>query len=396
MGNETSVMDTGLRGVTVSSTRIGDVRGQEGKLIYRGYLIQDLAEKTTFEEIVHLLLYETLPGKEELAGLKARLKKERELPKGIIDALKTCPKDSLPMDILQMGASMLALYDPDAVRVSKNPLQDASSRMAEKLIAKLPSIVCAWERIRNKKEVVPPSPDLDHGANFLFMLTGETPDQEVARFFDTALVLHADHGFNASTFTAREVASTRAHMYASISAAIGSLSGALHGGANSRVMKMLLEIGKPENVESYLEAELSAGNKIMGLGHAVYKVDDPRALILKPMSKTMGEMQGDTRWYEISVALEEAAKKAFKERKNMDIFVNVDYYSASLYYSMGIPVDTYTSVFAVSRVSGWTAHVIEELFPGEGRKPALYRPASKYVGEYCGPEECVFAPIENR
>ncbi|MCG6893981.1 MAG: citrate (Si)-synthase, partial [Desulfobacteraceae bacterium] len=202
--------------------------------------------------------------------------------------------------------------------------------------------------------------------------------------------------FNASTFTARQVASTRAHMYAAIAGAVGSLSGELHGGANVRVMQMLMKIGDSDNVESFVQGILDAGEKIFGLGHAVYKVDDPRAHILAPMSKTMGERIGQPQWYEISKRLEKVGKKAFKERKGIDIFVNVDFYSASLYYAMGIPVEFFTPLFAISRISGWTAHVVEERFAEAAPKPALYRPKSDYVGEYCGPDECSFVPPDER
>jgi len=228
------------------------------------------------------------------------------------------------------------------------------------------------------------------------MLTGTAPDDELAGFFDACLVLHAEHSFNASTFAAREVASTRAHMYAAVTAGIGSLSGELHGGANTRVMEMLLSIGAPEKADDYVENLLATGGKIMGLGHAVYQVDDPRAHILSPMSKKMGERTGDTRWYELSKRLEIAGKKAFKEKKGRDIFVNVDFYSASLYYYMGIPVDLFTPVFAISRVAGWTTHIIEEQFGGAEAKPVLYRPESDYIGDYCGPDECTFVPVEDR
>ena len=213
---------------------------------------------------------------------------------------------------------------------------------------------------------------------------------------DMALVLHAEHSFNASTFAAREVASTRAHIYAAVSAAVGSLSGALHGGANTRVMEMLKKIGDKNAVDGFVENELAAGRRIMGLGHAVYQVDDPRALILAPMAEKMGKKAGDLRWYEISKALEIKAKAAFKKAKGRDIFVNVDFYSASLYYSMGIALDQFTPVFAVSRVAGWCAHVMEEQFAGAAPKPMLYRPESDYIGEYCGPDVCELVPIEER
>jgi citrate synthase len=241
-----------------------------------------------------------------------------------------------------------------------------------------------------------PDPELDHSANFLYMLFGEKPTSEVARFFDVAMVLHAEHSFNASTFAAREVASTRAHIYAAIAAGIGSLSGELHGGANVRVMQMLLDIGSPDKAEAYVNQVLDEGKKIMGLGHAVYKTDDPRAHILAPMSKVMGERVGNTKWYEISKILEVKGKEAFKERKGTDIYVNVDFYSASLYYSMGFPVDLFSPLFAISRVAGWVAHVLEEQYAEAAPKPMLYRPESEYIGDYCGPETCSFVPIENR
>lgn len=386
------ILNTGLRGVTVASTKISDVIGAEGKLIYRGYLVPDLAAKTSFEEIIHLLLFEKLPNAQELAALKQQLAAERGVPEQIIDALKTRPADALPMDILQAATAMLADHDKEAAELT----QDASLRKAIRLCAKLPTILAAWERLRNNKAPVAPDANLDHAANFLYMLFDQKPDPDLVHFFDVALVLHAEHSFNASTFAAREVASTRAHMYAAVSAAIGSLSGELHGGANVRVMQMLKEINSPDNVAAYVNKVLDEGKLIMGLGHAVYQTDDPRAHILAPMSKRAGEMAGDTRWYEISRILEVEGKKAFKEHKGTDIFVNVDFYSASLYYSMGIPMDLYTPLFAISRVAGWTAHVLEEQFAGAAPKPMLYRPGSKYVGEYCGPDECSFVPIDER
>lgn len=388
----TPVLNTGLRGVTIASTKISDVRGEEGKLIYRGYLVADLAERTTFEEIVYLLLYEKLPDKNELASLKQTLASLRAISKDTIAALKTRPKNALPMDILQAGVSIMASEDPDVRDASK----DAARRMGLSLIAKLSTVLAAWERIRTGKEPVEPDPKLDHAANFVYMLTGKTPDPEISKFMDAALVLHAEHSFNASTFAAREVASTRAHIYAAVSAAVGSLSGELHGGANVRVMEMLLSIAEVGNVEAYVNQILDEGKKIMGLGHAVYKTDDPRAGILAPMSKRMGEIAGDTRWYEMSKLLEVKGKEAFKQRKGTDIFVNVDFYSASLYYSMGIPVDLFTPIFAISRVAGWVAHVLEEQFAEAAPKPMLYRPESDYIGDYCGPDECQFVPRDER
>jgi len=386
------ILNTGLRGFTVATSRISDVDGTAGKLIYRGYLVKDLAENATFEEVAYLLLFEKLPDPRELKSFNEQLARERPLAPGIIEALKTRPKNSLPMDILQAGTSLLANHDPEIEDVSR----EASNRKAIRLIAKFSTLVAAWDRIRNGNEPLDPSPDLNHAANFLYMLSGKAPSEDVARFFDVGLILHAEHTFNASTFAAREVASTRAHIYAAVSAAVGSLSGELHGGANVRVMEMLRNIGSPEAIEDYIRTELEAGRLIFGLGHAVYKIDDPRAHILAPMSKKMGELAGDTKWYDMSTLLEKKAKAAFKKQKGIDIFLNVDFYSASLYYSMGIPIDLFSPVFALSRIAGWAAHVLEEQYADAAPKPVLYRPESQYIGDYCGPDECAFVPLDSR
>jgi len=392
MNDNHSIINKGLRGVTVASTKISDVDGQEGKLIYRGYLVQDLAERASFEEIAHLLLFEKLPDEKELESFTTRLKEARDIPREIIEALKTRPADSLPMDILQSSIPMIANHDSDIGNYSL----EACHNRAVSLIAKFPGIIAAWERIRDGKDIVPPNVELGHAANFLYMLKGETPDDDAKHFFDVGLVLHAEHSFNASTFAAREVASTRAHMYAAVTAGVGSLSGELHGGANVRVMEMLKRIGSVDKVEDYINRELDAGRVIFGLGHAVYKTDDPRALILAPMAKIMCKKIGEPHWYDISKRLEEKSKATFKQRKGIDIFLNVDFFSASLYYAMGIPTDLFTPVFAISRIAGWTAHVLEEQFAGAASKPALYRPESDYIGDYCGPEECKFIPMGER
>ncbi|MCG8635038.1 MAG: citrate (Si)-synthase [Desulfobacterales bacterium] len=388
----TSVINTGLRGVDVASSKICDVRGKEGKLIYRGYLIQDLAERASFEEICFLLLYERLPSKEELGDFTQSLAGKRKVHDSVYDLMGTLPRDMNPMDVLQAVTPMLIQTDANAGREGmENTLYSA-----ENLIAGMATITAAWDRIRNGKKPVEPDTSLSHAANFLYMLNGEKPNDEAAHFFDTGLVLHAEHSFNASTFTARQVASTKAHIYAAISAAIGSLSGALHGGANVRVMKMLKEIGSVEKIDGYINDILDSGGLIMGLGHAVYQTDDPRATILAPMSKRMGELSGDTTWYELTKALEIKGKAAFKERKQREIYCNVDFYSASLFYSMGITTDLFTPLFAVSRVSGWTAHVIEEQYAMAAPKPSLYRPGAAYVGDYCGPDECSYTEIDER
>jgi citrate synthase len=297
-----------------------------------------------------------------------------------------------PMDVLQTAVPLLIQTDQGV----GDPGIEHTLYSAENLIAGMATITAAWDRIRNNREVIAPDERLSHAANFLYMLTGEAPDDETAHFFDVSLVLHAEHSFNASTFTARQVASTRAHIYAAVSAAIGSLSGALHGGANVRVMKMLKEIGSVDRVDAYINNVLSSGGLIMGLGHAVYQTDDPRAVILAPMSRRMGEIAGDSLWYELSRELEKKGKAAFKAKKQREIFCNVDFYSASLFYSMGIATDLFSPIFAVSRVSGWAAHVIEEQFAMAAPKPSLYRPGATYVGEYCGPDECVFTDMDER
>ncbi len=384
-------LNTGLRGVTIANTRICEVDGKRGRLIYRGYLIQDLAN-ASYEEVVHLLLYEHLPTVDALNSFRSRLSAERGIPPEVIAALKTRPAHAHPMDVLQAAVPLLAHHDSELADTSR----EAALRMALRLIAKFPTVVAAWHRIRSGMEPVAPSTELGHAANFLYMLSGQAPDETAARAIDTALVLHAEHAFNASTFAAREVASTQAHMYAAVAAGVGSLSGALHGGANAKVMQMLLALGSTDKAADFVNAELDAGRKIFGLGHAVYDVDDPRAHILARLSKSLGELAGNPRWYEMSTLIEKTAKGIFRRRKNADIPVNVDFYSASVYHYLGIPVDLFTPVFAIARVAGWTAHIIEEQFAGAAPKPVLYRPESEYVGEYCGPEVCEYTPIEQR
>jgi len=386
------VMNTGLRGVDVASSKICDVQGKKGKLIYRGFLIEDLAENASFEEVCFLLLYERLPQKKELEEFNQSLKQKRKVPENIFSFLKTLPSDMNPMDVLQICTPLLIQND----HTLGEPGIGNVLFSAENLIAGIATITAAWDRIRNNKEAVLPDNDLNHAANFLFMLNGERPDDETAQFFDTGLVLHAEHSFNASTFTARQVASTRAHIYAAISAAIGSLSGALHGGANVKVMKMLKEIGSVEKIDTYIDNILNSGGLIMGLGQAVYQTDDPRAVILAPMCKRMGQIAKQPLWYELTRELEKKGKAAFKAKKQRDIYSNVDFYSASLFYAMGIATDLFSPLFAISRVSGWAAHVIEEQFAMAAEKPSLYRPGAEYVGDYCGPDECVYTDMTDR
>ncbi|MFO8110893.1 MAG: citrate/2-methylcitrate synthase [Desulfosalsimonadaceae bacterium] len=391
-GNGSEIINTGLRGVKVASTRISHVAGDAGKLIYRGYRVEDLARNATFEEVCYLMLYEKLPGKRELDDFQRELKARRKMASQMIFALKTRPAASLPMDVLQGGVSFLSNHHSHPDRQTRSNELDIGIL----LIAQMPTLVAAFDRIRNGKEPVEPNPELGHAANFLYMLTGEVPDPEIQSVFDTCLVLHAEHSFNPSTFAARQIASTQAHMFASISGAVGSLSGALHGGANERVMAMLLEIGSVDAVDGFIRKKFEADDKIMGMGHSVYKTKDPRARILQPMVKKMGERIGDLKWYEIASTLEKKALEAFAEKGKTDIHANVDFYSGALYYQMKIPVDLFTPVFALSRIAGWIAHVIEEQFAEAAPKAALYRPSADYVGEYCGPEECSFVPMNQR
>jgi citrate synthase len=381
----------GLRNIEVADTRICSIDGENGKLIYRGYDILDLVNHSTFEETAYLLLFGELPSPDELEDFSGRLREARSLSEPIIRNLKNRPKRAHPMDVLQSCVSELADYDLNMEDDSK----EANIRRAIILIAKIPAIVAAWNRIRKGHHIVDPLEEGSHASNFLYMLRGTPSTREEAKVFDICLILHAEHSFNASTFAAREIASTRAHMYACIGGAVGALSGELHGGANIQVMKMLLEITEISNVEKWVEARLQQGGRIMGMGHAVYRTTDPRAEILSRLSRAMSKETG-TKWFEITKQVENFTKKYMLENKKQVIYPNVDLYSASLYYSMGIPIDLNTPIFAISRISGWCAHIIEEKFAEAAPKPALYRPKAVYVGKYCGPMGCEYTPIQNR
>lgn len=383
--------DIGLRGIPVADTKICAIDGEKGKLVYRGYDIQELAPYSTFEETVYLLLYEALPTRKELEIFKETLVSERQLPAGIIRHLKKRKKAANTMDVLQSVIPMLADFDDDARAGTKVSSIKASIR----LIAKMATLVAYWDRIRKNLDIKKPDERLGHAANFLYMLNGVV-DPQAARDFDTCLVLHAEHSFNASTFAARVVASTRAHMYACAGAALGALSGELHGGANTQVMKMLFEIDNIERVEKWVKARLGAGERIMGMGHAVYKTMDPRARILQGISEKLAERTGNTKWFELSRKIDSVARAEFKKRKGKDIYPNVDFYSPSIYCVMGIDADLFTAVFAVSRISGWCAHIIEEKFAEAQPKAVIYRPEAEYVGKYCGSEGCKYVPIEKR
>jgi len=380
----------GLRGIEVADTKISNIDGEKGKLIYRGFDILDLTKNSTFEETSYLLLYNKLPTKYQLDEFNAKLIEARYIPKQMQKNMGNWRKDADPMDMLQAFVSALAgYYDEEFSN------KEASYDKAINLIAKVPTIVASWQRIRNGLNIVDPDSSLSHAANFLYMMTGEKPDSEVEKIFDICLILHADHTFNASTFTARQVASTRAHMYSAASAAIGALSGELHGGANTEVMKMLLEITQLDKVENWIKEKMSAGDKIMGMGHAVYKTYDPRAQVLKELSRKLAEKKKEP-WFEMTEKIEKATISEMKLQKNINIYPNVDLYSASIYYMLKIPMDLNTPIFAVSRVAGWAAHIIEEKFAEAAPKTALYRPKAVYVGKYCGPQGCEYKTLDLR
>jgi len=372
-----SAVSTGLRGVVAASSSIGDVNGEKGELIYQGLNIHDLATKSTFEEVVFLLWNGRLPKRAELDELRKNIAASYELPEPVAKLIKTFPADAEPMDALRTAISALSFYDKESRDLSRA----ASIRVATRLTARFPTTVAAIDRARNGLAPVKPRPDLNIATNFLYMLKDELPDEFDAHVLDVALILQADHELNASTFTARVVAGTLADMYSAVTAALGALSGPLHGGANTAVMKMLIEIGSLDKVEPFIKDALANKKKIMGFGHAVYRTEDPRATHLRRFSKDMGERKGDTKWYEMTAKIEELMKSA------KGLLPNVDAYSASTYYVMGIPLDLYTPIFAISRISGWTAHILEQYADNK-----LIRPRAEYIG----PRNVPYLPIDER
>jgi citrate synthase len=381
----------GLRNIEVADTKISSMDGDNGKLIYRGYDILDLINHSTFEETSYLLLFGELPSEEELKAFTYRLDDARRLPEPMIRNLKNRPKNAQPMDVIQSSISELAHYDLNILDDSKV----SNINRAVILMAKLPTIVATWNRIRQQLDVIEPLHNEPHARNFLYMLRGSMPKEEESKMLDIALILHAEHSFNASTFAAREIASTGAHIYASIGGAVGALSGQLHGGANVQVMQMLLDIGEPQNVEKWVIDKLQHGGKIMGMGHAVYKTTDPRADVLSRLSRIIAKERG-AKWFDITQGVEKVTRKYMIDNKKQAIYPNVDLYSASLYFCMGIPMDLNTPIFAISRIAGWSAHVVEEKFAEAAPKPALYRPKALYVGRYCGPMGCEYIPLSDR
>lgn len=391
-GTTVRVKNVGLRGVAVADTKISFIDGEQGVLIYRGYRIEDLARNSSFPETAYLLLHGVLPNRSQLAAFNDQLTAARPVPGFVTESFRRWPREALSMDALQASVPLLAMADPELADDSR----EANLRRAVRLIARLPVVVAAWHRIRSGEEPLPPCDRLSHAANFLWMLRGAEPDEETARDLDVCLILHADHTFNASTFACREVISTRAHMYAGVAAGVGALSGSLHGGANTQVIKMLLELGPGTDVSEWVRRKLERGERIMGLGHAVYRTIDPRARFLKEMAGRLGQKAGQEWLVELSRKVEETAVAEFERRGKTTIKPNVDFYSAPVYYLMGIPADLMTPLFAVARIAGWCAHVIEEKFADAQEKPELYRPSAEYVGQYCGLLGCSYEPLENR
>ncbi|MBI3307584.1 MAG: citrate synthase [Candidatus Omnitrophica bacterium] len=367
----------GLEGVVASETRLSLVDGENSRLIYRGIPIQELAGTSTFEETTFLLWNGRLPLAAELTEFKSKLAAQRKFDPAVLKILKDMPLNSRPMGVLRTMVSVLGLFDKEADRIDV----DNMKRKALHLTAVFPTIVAAFYRLRQKKKPVDPDPKLSHAANFLYMIAGKKPEPEMEKALDAYLILLADHGLNASTFSARVTASTQSDMYSAITSAVGTLKGDLHGSANQRAMEMILEIGEPEKAEAYVRDLLAQKKKVMGFGHRIYKKEDPRATAFRAIAQRLLDRTGEKKWMDISNRIE---KVMLEEKK---IPCNVDFFSASVLYVLGFPVDFFTTVFAASRVAGWTAHVIEQLTDNR-----LIRPAANYIGE----ADRHYLPIEKR
>ena len=374
------VIAKGLEGIVANSTSLSDVLGNKGILIYAGYDINELAGKASYEEIVYLLWHGALPNRPQLDELKAQLSGERELPQGVVDFIKSAPIRANPMDVMRTAVSMLGLYDSGLN--AEEGREDADRRRAVSITAKIGVIAAYFHRARQGLALPPVRTDLGEAAHFLYLLNGTEPSTEATKTLDVAYVLHADHGMNASTFSARVTIATLSDIYSAITSAIGTLKGPLHGGANEGVIHMLLEIGSEDKVDAWVDEQLAQKKKIMGIGHRVYKVLDPRAPHLRAMAIKLCEELGEPKWIRMS----ERIAEIMKEKKGLN--ANVDFYSATVYYSLGIPTDMFTPIFAIARTSGWTAHVLEQLADNR-----LYRPLSEYVGPAVGKK---FVPIDER
>jgi citrate synthase len=377
-----STTSKGLAGLIAADSILSSVNGEQGELIYRGYDIRDLGENATFEEVVYLLWNGDLPDRSQLDTFCAALEAKRELPPPLLGMLTSFSRKTHPMAVLRTAVSGLGLMDETSDDISL----EAAGRKALTLTAVFPAIIAAWERIRNNKTPVPPRHDLGHAANFLYMLNGEEPNPDAVRALDAYLVLLADHGFNASTFASRITISTQSDIYSAITSAIGTLKGAAHGGANQRAMEQFVDAAQRGDVAAWYREMRQSGKRIMGMGHRVYKVEDPRAKILRPLAERLSRSSDRGRWYNVAAQIESLARadEYFIER---DLYANVDFYSAIVLYMIGIPIDQFTCLFALSRIAGWMAHVQEQLADNR-----LIRPKARYVGEM-GRE---FRPIDER
>ncbi|MBX3740700.1 MAG: citrate synthase [Akkermansiaceae bacterium] len=370
----------GLEGVIANESALSNVIGDIGELSYLGYHIDELVNNCTYEEVIYLLHKGRLPNRAELTDFEARIRSDRRLPDGVIEFLKNAPKHAAPMDVLRTGISMLGLYDK-RVKIGV-PDIEADSEIALSIVAKIPVVVAAYHRFRQGLELPPVRDDLSEAQHFLYLINGEEAGEVSVKILDVALILHADHGMNASTFSARVTVATLSDMYSAITSAIGTLKGPLHGGANEGVIHMLQEIGEPDQVDEYVEGKLARKEKIMGIGHRIYKVLDPRAPHLRRLAIQLTEELGEPKWIKMS----ERIAQIMRERKGLE--ANVDFYSATVYYSLGIPTDLFTPIFAIARASGWTAQVLEQL-----RDNRLYRPLTLYTG----PKELMkVPPMESR
>ncbi|MFN8569732.1 MAG: citrate synthase [Kouleothrix sp.] len=370
-------MSKGLEGIVAAATAISYIDGMNGRLFYRGIDINALAERSTFEETTALLWYGKLPTRSQIDSFAHKFYDNRQIPNEILALLMALPKKTAPMEVLRTAVSALSSYDPDDL---DNSLE-ANVHKSTRLTASMPTIVAAWDRIRNGQWPILPSSSLGHAANFLYMLTGKPPDAKAARVLDTCMILHADHGLNASTFSARITASTLSDLHSAITSAISTLKGPLHGGANEQVMHMLREIGQVDRVDQYIRGVLNSKKKLMGFGHRVYKADDPRAAWLQRLARELADTSGNRKWYDMSERIRVLVQEA------RPLPVNVDFYSASVYYTLGIPIDLFTPIFAISRVAGWTAHVYEQYSDNR-----LIRPESEYIG----PMNVRYTPVDER
>lgn len=361
-----STANKGLKGVIAADSAVCDIDGVEGKLIYRGYNIHELAEHSTFEEVCYLLLKGELPNREQLAEFSNTLAQHRTLAPDVTAFLRSLPHDVLPMTALRSAVSVAGAYDPLAEDDSPTANHEKTIRM----IGIMATLVAAIHRLRQGLEPLEPTTHLGHAANFMYLLNGREPSADEAKAMDLILVLHAEHGFNASTFAARVISATLSDLYSVICGAIGALKGPLHGGANTEVIRALMEIGDVSHVESYVESVRARKGKFMGFGHAVYQVEDPRARHLKELSRRLGIEKGETKWYDMSAKMEKLVNETIHKQ------CNVDFYSASLQHYMGIPGELFTCIFAASRIAGWCAHVLEQW---EDNK--IIRPSSNYIGQ---------------